>query len=504
MRKLGDLLRIYINNSGHTVYKVAGKATLNRTTLQKVLSGERSATDKLLQKLIPHLKLSPDEETKIWALYEIQQIGEATYEQRLFVKRLVESVAEFDPVSRHTISYETLPDRPTFTSTPMPVAPVPVKGLFHVTRLLSYLFLQEYNLFSLSSEELNIALYNKNQVFIHAPGSLPVIKQLFTNVFPAHPDRARFLVNHITPLLKSQENPILPLLNLEVLANILPFAILQTFQYEVSCFYTNELIQDPLHSPFPYYIIFSNAVVLLSPDGQTALPLTEVGTINYFRDSYFDSLKKSTSMMVTNTAPGEILDNLIKTDQTPRPLWTLEYQPCFTAFLTNEMIQRYVLPDIPQRDLVVKTILVRIQQLIAMPQRLCIFSRVGLVEFAATGIISDLPSCYMRPLQISDRIKVLKSLYITCQKDHMTLRLVNPVTFSIPKHLSFLLRKGHSVDFHGYNPHDFSMNYIHITETGMLDAFEDFFSHLQTSDLVYTKDETLGEIENLLIRLSLP
>lgn len=489
MNKLGDLLRTYISNSGHSIYKAAHKANINRTTLQKILAGERQASESVLNKLIPILKLSPDEEANIWQLYEIVQIGEATYQQRQYVKHLVQSVADLDCSfhdQQNEYRFDIPPDIRAHNIDQM--SPTPVKGTLNINHLLSHLFLMEYG--------------KANQIYINAPAHLPAIKQLFINNLPNCKDRIRINVKHITPFLKPRAETILPLMNLEVLSGILPFAISQAFHYEVFCFYTRELLRDNLHSAFPYYIIFSNAAVLLSVDGQTALPLTEPATIDYFQDMFFDALKKSSSMLYSNTSPGEILDDLIRTDRDARPFWTLEYQPCLTSYLKPDMIEKYARPDIPNRELVMGAAVARIRQLAAMEQRSCIFSKAGLMEFAVDGTISDLPSCYVHPLAIADRIRLLKSLYIACKQDKSFLRMVNPVTFTIPKHLCFAIRKGHSIDFNGYDPHDINMNYIHITEPGILDAFEDFYESLKTSNLIYSKEETLIEIENILIGLS--
>ena len=64
MKSLGNLLRKYISENGLTIYKAASLAGVNRTTLQKVLSDERNASEELIQKLLSVLKLSPAEKAE--------------------------------------------------------------------------------------------------------------------------------------------------------------------------------------------------------------------------------------------------------------------------------------------------------------------------------------------------------------------------------------------------------------------------------------------------------
>lgn len=96
MKSLSKVLRMHIEGSGYTIYKAACKANINRTTLQKVLTDDRSASEELLKKLLPILKLSPNEDAEIWDLFEIMQTGEVIYSQRQYIKKMIESTANLD------------------------------------------------------------------------------------------------------------------------------------------------------------------------------------------------------------------------------------------------------------------------------------------------------------------------------------------------------------------------------------------------------------------------
>ena len=58
MKSFGKMLRGFIENSGYTIYGIAQKANINRTTLQKLLSDERKPTADQVRKLRPFLKLT--------------------------------------------------------------------------------------------------------------------------------------------------------------------------------------------------------------------------------------------------------------------------------------------------------------------------------------------------------------------------------------------------------------------------------------------------------------
>ena len=96
MKSLGNLLRKYISENGLTIYKAASLAGVNRTTLQKVLSDERNASEELIQKLLSVLKLSPAEKAELKELFAIQLMGEDIYLQRQYIKKSIESMAGLD------------------------------------------------------------------------------------------------------------------------------------------------------------------------------------------------------------------------------------------------------------------------------------------------------------------------------------------------------------------------------------------------------------------------
>lgn len=93
MRDFGDLLRSCIKESGYTIYGIAKKAEVNRTTLQKVLSNDRPPSFEMIDKLLPLLKLSPCEKDEIMSIFEIQKTGEALYYQRNCIKQMLEQIS---------------------------------------------------------------------------------------------------------------------------------------------------------------------------------------------------------------------------------------------------------------------------------------------------------------------------------------------------------------------------------------------------------------------------
>ena len=59
MDTIQALIKHYIESNGYTVYSISQQSGLNRTTLQKILSGQRKITKEIYEKLLPFFALSP-------------------------------------------------------------------------------------------------------------------------------------------------------------------------------------------------------------------------------------------------------------------------------------------------------------------------------------------------------------------------------------------------------------------------------------------------------------
>ncbi len=486
MKSLGNLIRKYIAANGLTIYKTASLAGINRTTLQKVLSDERNASEELIEKLLAILKLSPTEEQELKKLFQIQQMGEETYLQRQYIKHSLEAMADLDGWFSEIPPEGAAPLFPSGGHLALQAESALVQGLPSVQHLL----------FSVAGK---VRQMGEDAILLYAPGNLSCLKSLFFSGMYSGNHHSPIHLRHITPIIKVPAASAAPRTNLEILFNVFPFTISQHFRYEVFCFYSNDLLPEKIQYAFPYYLVAGNTVILLSCDSQTALCLRKPEIVTYFRNLFLDSLNKTTALVTSRSMPVNILQELLNSDQAP--LCALEWQPCLTSFLSENMAEKYVPSDLPDREDIVRLGSALIRQLARTSEGSCIFSRSGVEDFAQTGIIVDLPTQYIQPLDVRDRIQVLEALCQACQEDRKFLRLINPVTFHLPRHFYAAIRSDDVLDFCGMDAVHSEFNYIRVTEQSFLEAFRDFFQYLPESGLVCSKEETLSTLRDITRRL---
>ena len=104
MKPLHTLLKEYIAKSNYTIYQLAMDSGINRTTLQKALSGERPISQENLSKILPFLGLSVPEKRELDQAFLISQIGEITYQKHMHLKDLIEGSIFLLLICQHRIA----------------------------------------------------------------------------------------------------------------------------------------------------------------------------------------------------------------------------------------------------------------------------------------------------------------------------------------------------------------------------------------------------------------
>ena len=99
-KKISEL----IEESGETVQSLAEMGKINRTTLQRVKTGERLPTKKVFANLAKALRLSNAEVEELQTLMEMTQVGERSYYNR---RKIVELIAIIHELTSYQIPFST-------------------------------------------------------------------------------------------------------------------------------------------------------------------------------------------------------------------------------------------------------------------------------------------------------------------------------------------------------------------------------------------------------------
>lgn len=479
MKPLYTLLKEYISKSNYTIYQLAIESNINRTTLQKALSGERPISQDNLSKLLPFLGLSVTEKRELDQAFLISQIGEITYQKHMYLKDLIEGV-------NLPVSDLPTPDRSTAVLPGMQLQQTcPVTGIYPIITTICNLLAAE------TAEDSGAYLYTvsdfHNQFF----------SSLYMQLQAAN--LSRLQIRHIITFSKvSGNHDEASLLNLKTLSTLFPFAMSAPRDCELYYCYEEIAAQKLAGIPYPYYLVLPQNVVLLSGDCQNALFLPKE-SVSYYQQ-HFDGMLQASMPLLDDIDTASFLSACISLSSHARYIYTLENQPCIAAFLDEDMIARCINPalDPMQIQLLSQTLFEHCRNLQHAPDFLSIFSRKGYDDFVENGVIYQVPSGLYHPLSIEDRIQLLERLIRANQSGHKRFILARGEAFR--PQMEFFIYD--SAILFTHTPDDAPAQICIMKEPHIIQAFKDFLMHTAYYKLIYTIEETTELFQKSITQLT--
>lgn len=478
MSDIGKYLRNWFEKNQISIYQAAKESNINRTTLQKVLSGDRTPSRHLVTSLVSALPFSVGEVREIWDLFESDQSGMGTYMQNQYIDRMMKNIS--------------------FISADNVAVPVQSEKSDGKEQLL--LYRTPYEVEELLKELLKEEMEKKNSfpfgrsVLIHAPAENEMFHSIF-NVIYMSPEAKLLKISHLTRLYKNQSGQTQSVENLKALANILPFFSTHRLNYQVGYYYSSGASEDLTHTAFPYYIIFSQAALLISDDCCSAVLCREKSLIEYLKKMFERTKHISTQMITSFHNSMEILHYYMRTTEGGFKTYWLENQPCMVCFFDQRLVEKYTRTGIPDREALMELVLKRSNQLKEFHNFICMFTESGLESFVKTGRLIELPEHLAEAFNLSDRLFLVEELYRACEQDKGIFRIATPLMFRFPIDIVHSLRVGGGFEFGGFDPADNQYHYIIIDEPTMLAAFTEYYQSLVDSPMLYSKEKTLEIIQ---------
>lgn len=387
MDTIQNLIKHYIEFNGYTIYSISKQSGINRTTLQKIISGQRKITQDIYNKLIPFFSLSPIDKEELDHAFLIDQIGQERFQSHMEIKRILEMSASAlyqssdRPADSLAININTLEDQAI------------VHGTYEIVNII-----------------YSVAFYNVSHekapyLYTFADLSHPYVPIFFKPLYNS--DFKNLKVTHLVEYQKSlmgNENYD-NLHNLKILTNLLPSFSAFPGEFSVHYYYAGRNNFKKQAIAFPYYVITNTHVILLSADYETALIVKNKEIHAYFLQVYNETLAQSNILTSGAQSPIELLNALTEVDPNLNYPLCLNIQPTIEKYLTAEMVEKYML-DTPYKDMIRDKLLERIGQL-SMEEHTILFTMEGLKLFTEKGKNVNFPDELASRFDIPDRIQIL-------------------------------------------------------------------------------------------------
>lgn len=379
------LLSNYVESSGYTVYKISQITGLGRTAIHQAMSGKLVPTREFFERLCAVFMITPQQKKELTELYFEEKIGEKAYIEQQRIKSIVEKLPQYyinsigASIGCDIVSCE-------YENT--------VNGLLNVNQAVIRTIVRE-----LKHDEPFIAStvpFENNMLYDFI---LQLISATGTNV----------VFEHYLRMLKSDDNAVDN--NISLLENMLRMFMNTDMAYRPYCYYVHRDAVDDILSIYPYCLITSENVVLITEDFQSAV-ISDSNMLLETAKEHIRRVRTCSKQMIESVDNRRMFDIFAESSRMFSK--SIEFQPCVTKFFTWDIVSTR-LADIPEKEYILETLRKSFftpEQLAETEQQASMnyFTRKGLEYFTETGVTVNMPGQMLKPLSESERLYILTSL----------------------------------------------------------------------------------------------
>ena len=277
MSKFSEKCKELLAENGSNVYRLSQTASLERTALQRMVTGKRLPNREFVTTFCRALRIPLSEEKELMELYKMEAMGETAYNNQKTILHLFKHLANLEKNNyKNSCSIVDQGD----------------------LVLLSNISNQRYDTEMLLQFILKKAFRSEDDspIYTNLPGTDELLPHALNLLAPQY--SKRILLKHLIHFHISSSAAYE---NLETLNQILPLYFSNEIQYEPYYYYSKLTQSDQTNLLFPYYVITSEYVLQLSGDMQKGLLHSEKVIVQQYTNEFLDKLSQS-SLLIQHTS----------------------------------------------------------------------------------------------------------------------------------------------------------------------------------------------------------
>ncbi|WP_195269876.1 helix-turn-helix transcriptional regulator [Eubacterium sp. 1001713B170207_170306_E7] len=477
MSQFSERLTTLVEATGFSIYQLSKKAKIDRSTIHKVMVGERMPSADFYKKLCRALSLTPFEKRELDDLYKMARIGDKVYYRRNSVKRLVEELAGNTYAPSEDISgreYKAFPVLARGTQV--------IEGKNDINSVLIDVINDE--IYHREAPHLAVALAFDHQ-FVY---------EYLYNAFVSAAGPVD--IDHFIYLDKETSRNDAIQKNLRHLQYILSFSLCGRDGYHPYYSYVNADPAQAVTTFLPYFIITSRHVLKLSRSFKTAVLYDDEAIVSFYKAS----VERLCRGLPQLTRRANRIEDMYGWTRENLGDASLEPHPCLSLCLNAARIERLVQPDLPGREAVCamaeEVYGPYVRRELPLPRS--IFSPEGLNIFAETGRICYFPETVVRCCTPEERKAFLREILDAVESGETAFMAVDSDKFRIPLNVEIIKAAEQQIVVQRFSDDSRRLNAIFIDEPGICEAFSDFFDYLPDSDLTLDREGLINLLKSYL------
>lgn len=483
MSLLSQKITAYIQESGETIQSLAEMGNINRTTLQRVKSGERLPTRPFFKKLTKALRLSPAEAAELETLLEIAQVGEGTYANRQKIIELIETISELTeyqiPFSKELRQKEAVRNSADLTQTMQIVA-----GEKQVLSLIEHCIDRE--LFEQTEPALKLAIPDHFQAVYDY-----LFQQMIGN------KKCLRLQDVLSRSRESKATIADPMLT--ALKHLIALTLLDNVNYQSHCYIlpTEQVLPgQEITALFPYFILTTSAVITISRDLSQAVYYQDPAFRALYADCFAEMLESSQPFILESNDLFKVFDlnRNFKVEVVVEPL------PCFAYYADRGMLEAKLNKAFPYYEPLLEAVDCYYNYFRQVSRgMLNIFSLKNLRQFMVDGSLV-FPEEIYHPLTPMERLRTLKQVRDDLFHHRRILFAIDDDKLFLNSAPEFIYESSSCLRLiiHYKIAGRVVYKTIELKEPGIVAAFKDFFGSLPDSDYVLPTEITLQAMDALI------
>ena len=471
MSKFLEELNIIIKRKKISKNKLAVKIDVDPSSFYQMLAGKRYLNERLFDRLLPILNISPDEETYLRELYQIMLVGEENYNKSKSVIKFIENLnMDHDTHLIHSFKMQ------------MDHMDEIVHGRENVNRVIFQIILNAYE----KNESLKILCQPECEVL-----------SFLLNILRDNP---RMSVEQIICLDSERSDS--GIKNISALEKLTPGLMGERgFNYSIYYFYDSIFTRYGSTSLMPYLIVSDSMGLIFSTDLEDGLFFEDKEKVELFRKRY-SKIKNYTSIFTTNDARlRDIKQTLKKFDfqKNEEETW---YVLCpmipLPSYSSDFWISLIKLDDEKREELI--QFLQQDNKKAALEdekrKKYAFFTKKGVLDFYENGHIIDALSEHFLPVPVKKRKEILREILEGISDNRVDAFLLKDDAMALSRDFYMIVSK------EGINctrkKRDHTSLMLTFFEDSICRTIYEFMENLKKSDLVESRETMIGFLEGLL------
>lgn len=483
MSIFSEELKKIINEKSMTVYGLSKKSGVERTSLQRTVSGDRLPSEEFIFKIFYALDFTPTQIQDFYLLYLKEKGGEDGFASIQNIQKLIECIANIKTIYPSTDENLQL----DFTSS-------------HSTDQEIQLIQGEYHVISFIKSIIHEYCQKIDKIKMFIPDETFWIFECLDSLYNLkHHD---FEIQQIVPF---ETNSNSQTQNIKTLSLILPFALNKISQeagYDVRWFQSSSSLHEQSSLIYPYYFITSDKLINVQSDFKSAICIQNPELVEAYNRNFDQIFKQCTPVMNSISCQCKDFIYFAQSDKCKKMFLAscvLEPLPCISRYVTKELLKKYVRSQTVHRDLVIDNVTQMYLDIQNNAKNYTsIFTVKGLKRFVETGVCAYWPNELIKPFDIEDRIKLLNLIKndIINNSPNITFKALNPQKIKFPIDFSIYIEPKASVLL--LITKKDSMHVCEIENAHISKSFLAFAEYLKNSAVVYSTEDCLCLIDECI------